>query len=353
MSPVRAAIRDLPVYAVDQAGLPVKLNQNESPLDVPESVKEEICRRLREMSWNRYPSGDLPALRAAVGEYAGIPPDFVLPGNGANELIQAVAAAAVRPGDIMLVVRPTFSVYKRVAAAAGLTLVELPLGDDFAFDVPSLREAASSAALVLLASPNNPTGTVISPEDIAALASATTGIVAIDEAYHEFHGAAVLPLLGRFANLVVLRTFSKALSLAGARLGYLLARPDLAREIGKARLPFSVGLFQQAAAEVLLRCPSFLEANRREIIAERERLDAALRAMDGLRVIPSRANFILFGAPGVAGSALRRGLLERGVAVRWFDEPGLEGLVRVTVGSRRENEAFLEGLRSVLAGSRT
>lgn len=352
MSPVRAAIRELPVYAVDQADIAVKLNQNESPLDVPESVKEEILRRLGRMPWNRYPAADLGELRAAIGDYAGVPPGAVLPGNGANELIQAVAAAAARPGDAMLVVRPTFSVYRRVATALGLMLVEVPLDDKFGFDVAALRKAAATAAIVMLASPNNPSGTVIDPEGVAALASAAAGVVVIDEAYFEFHGTTVLPLLRRFDNLVIIRTFSKALSLAGARLGYLLAGPALAADIGKARLPFSVGLFQQAAAEVLLGCRAFLEANVREIVAERERLTAALAAVNGIRVVPSRANFFLCGARGILGSELRRRLLEQGVAVRYFDEPGLEAFIRVTVGRRAENQAFEAGLRSILAGER-
>ena len=189
-------------------------------------------------------------------------------------------------------VSPGFPIYPRVARILGLSVMDVPLRGDFEFDFGPLMAAARSAALVILASPNNPTGTALDLEQIRDLCRAAKGIVVIDEAYHEFHGNSAVGLLRRHPNLLLVRTLSKAFGSAGVRLGYLLARPELARAIENVKLPFSVGLWQQVAGEAILDNPAFQESVVRRIVRERARVQAALKAIPGS--LPFRQGRILF-----------------------------------------------------------
>jgi histidinol-phosphate aminotransferase len=269
-------------------------------------------------------------------------------GNGSNELILALVIAVCGRGDSVLTVKPGFSVHKRAAELLSTRLIEVPLRENFLFDVPALIREAEQARLVFLASPNNPTGTALEAEDIRKIAEKTAGLLAVDEAYYEFCGRTALPLIAKRENVVVLRTFSKAWRLAGARLGYMLGRPDFVQQAAKARLPFSVGLFAQAAAEVMLDHRERVERSARDIITERERVFQELAKMAGIVPVPSLANFILFEAQGRSASDLFRRLREKGILVRVFDDPLLEKHVRVTVGEAGENDIFLSALREIM-----
>ena len=219
------------------------------------------------------------------------------------------------------------------------------------YDVEALLEArrASGATLTIVCSPNNPTGTSLSPADVERLCNDSDSLVVIDEAYHEFAGASVVPLLERHPNLVVLRTFSKAMALAGLRVGYLLASPELVREVNKARLPYNVNFFSQAAALAALEEPEVLALSVRRLVRERERLLARLPDVPGVRAWPSSANFFLLELPSADPKAVFASLLRRGVLVRDVSSyPTLSRCLRVSVGSEPENEAFLHALGSAL-----
>jgi histidinol-phosphate aminotransferase len=211
-------------------------------------------------------------------------------------------------------------------------------------------EASRSAALVFLASPHNPTGNEIEPAGIEAVARACPGIVALDEAYFEYSGTSGLGLLDRLDNLAILRTFSKAWGLAGFRLGYMVARPELIGPVSKARLPFSVGLLQQLAGVAALSMADRLRSSVGVTVEERERMYRILSRSAGFRVYPSRANFLLFECLAERAGEVSRRLAERGVAVRRFQDPRLDRALRVTVGTREENQAFLDALGVIPAG---
>jgi histidinol-phosphate aminotransferase len=351
---LRPEVERLKIYAVDQDGSLVKLNQNEAPDDVPPDAKEEAFERLRRSAWNRYPAGGPGDLEAMISAREGHPAEGILAGNGSNELIQTLLIAACDRGDRIVTVRPTFSVYGRVAGVLSLSVDEVPLADGFAaFDTDALIERSKGARMVILASPNNPTGTALTEEDGRRLAGGTEGLLVIDEAYFEFSGISLKGLIAEHGNVVVLRTLSKAWRLAGARLGYLMGRESLVHGLAKAKLPFSVGLFARTVAEVVFRRRGEVDETVRKILNERERVFQALSGIPGISPVPSSANFILFGIEDRSASVLFEQLRARGVLVRVFDDPLLAGHLRVTIGKAVENDAFLEAVRAVASGVRS
>ena len=346
---VKPAISRLPEYHVPQPSGIIKLNQNESPWDIPSDIKADICRRLSLLPWNRYPSDGAPALREKLSSYTGHPPEGILTGNGSNELIQTLITAFCRRQDRVLTVSPGFSVYGRVAESQNIRTEEVSLEESFRFDLHRISQASQQCRIAFLPSPNNPTGTWMTEEEIAGLAASSPTLFVIDEAYTEFSGSTARVLLSRFQNLVVLRTFSKAAGLAGFRLGYLLGTPEMVRDMKKAQLPFSVGAAQQAAGEVLLEHTDVIQERANSVVRERDRLQRELGQFPGIRPIPSRANFILFRTTRLPGKALFQRLFEKGVLVRQFESPQLRNYLRVTVGQSSENTIFLERLASILS----
>lgn len=343
-----ASVTGLDEYTVEQEGSALKLNQNESPFDVPLPVKKEIARRLILTPWHRYPPGKSGELCQAIRRYTGHPEAGILAGNSSNEMIQTIFLAVCRPRDRVVTVSPGFAVFSRMARILDLDLVSVPLREDFSFDVPALLDAASSARLVILATPNNPTGTSIAPDVIEQLSKATSGLLAIDEAYFEFSGETALPFVSRSPNLVVIRTFSKAFSLAALRAGYILGDPDTIRELSKAKMPFSLGILQQIAASSLLARTDLISMQAGRIRRWRDQLFDTLRRLPGVRPIPSLANFILFSASGRPAREVFQALRDQGVLVRVFNDSRLDSWLRVTVGTPKENRAFTAALRSVI-----
>ncbi len=345
---VREAVRVLPGYQAPATGSArVKLDQNESPFDLPEDLKEEVLRRLRSKPWNRYPVYENPALRQKLAAWLGVDDDALLLGHGSNQILYALATAILRPGDRLVLSPPTFSLFELVGRIFEARIRAVPQERDFRFSADALAKAASSARLTLLCSPNNPTGAVLDLDDLDRILGMAGGVVLWDEAYHEFWGKTALPLLARHPNLLILRTFSKAYGLAGVRLGYLVGNPDLVAEIRKVNLPYNIDALSETVLEVVLEQPGYAKERVRGIVAERERLQDELQRMPGVSVYPSQANFLLLRFAD--GERVYRELLSEGVFVRSFlHSPGLEGCLRVTVGTREENQVFLDVLAEIL-----
>ena len=351
MKGIKGTILKLDSYSVAQDFSRIKLNQNESPVNMPTEIKEEVFRRLNEAFWNRYPSAAAASLIEKISIYTGFPSPGIVVGNGSNELIQTLVYAICDSGDRILAVQPGFSIYKRVASVMNIAVLEVPLQKDFSFDVEAIIEKGKKAKLMILASPNNPTGTVLKVEEIGRIAMNFDGIVAVDEAYYEFSKETCQELIYKLENIVAIRTFSKAFGLAGVRLGYLLGREEMARALFKARLPFSLGIFQQVAGEVVLEKKRFMEERVEKIIKERERLFKELEKIKSIRPIPSCANFILFASKNQSGKDLYQRLFEKGIVLRYFDLPRMKNMLRVTVGSPDENDIFLEKMKQIVEGS--
>mgnify|MGYP002779378386 CR=1 FL=1 len=352
---VKAEVRKLSAYTLRHYDPPIKLNQNESPYDLPTDLKRSLWARLADRPWNRYPPFVATDFISAVSEVTGWPTDGVLVGNGSNELIQALLATMIEPGRSVIIPEPTFTLYRLLAGVGGGTVVGVPLDEQLRFRVDAIVSAAreSSATIVVLCTPNNPTGGSLTREEIERIHDETGAIIVLDQAYVEFGGYDAIQLLAERPRLIVLRTFSKAMALAGLRAGYLLGHPDLVREISKAKLPYNLNFVTETVAAEVLRNRDLLAAQIEEMRTERDRVLDALGRMSGITVFPSDANFILYRVDRVDldQKAVFQSLLENeGVLVR--DVSGykmLERCLRVSVGSPAENDAFLSGMARILA----
>ncbi len=345
---IRKAVCDLNAYIVDQTYTVAKLNQNECPFDIEEKLKNEICKRVSKVPWNRYPDSECTVLRNRLSDYTNHPSDGIVLGNSSNEIIRMVYSACCRSGDKVVISEPGFVVFKRTCQIMGLDAIEVSLTEDFNFDVDEIIRSAQNAKLIITASPNNPTGTWLSMADIEKIAGSVDCIFALDEAYFEFFGQDASNLLHKYKNLVVIRTFSKALSLAGIRLGYLLGHPEVVFHMSKAKMPFSVGWFPQIAGEVILENKDFVKLNTDRIIKERNRIFAELKKMDYIIPIPSRTNFIMFQLLKHSAFEIEEKIRKAGILIRNFSGKLLEDKLRVTIGLPEENDAFLEALASSL-----
>jgi histidinol-phosphate aminotransferase len=348
---IKPAVRDIRAYTLAAREAPVKINQNENPWDLPESVKRRVLDHALARPWSRYPDFDPRELTEALAAHAGWRPDGVLAGNGSNELIEALLLVTVGPGTRVVIPEPTFTLYALLTGILGGEAVRVPLTESLCYDGDALVTARreSGAALTIVCSPNNPTGTSLSRTDLERLCSAGDGLVVLDEAYHEFAGETAVPLLEKHPNLIVFRTFSKAMALAGLRVGYLLASPDLVREVNKARLPYNLNFLTQAAALAALDEHETLGGMVRTLVEEREALLRKLADLPGVRAWPSRANFFLLELEEASPQAVFESLYRRGVLVRDVTAyPMLSRCLRISVGTPEENETFLHALGAAL-----
>jgi histidinol-phosphate aminotransferase len=349
---IRPAVRDQSEYVVDMPdGIDVKLNQNESPFDLPEGLKHELLDAHQQVEMNRYPSEQPDDLRHALAEYDGVDPDQILVGNGSNEITYTFGLAFLDPGDPVVLPRPMFSLYEKVMRLQEADLTSVPPQEDFRFDADALATAAAEtdAVLTILTTPNNPTGLAMTLDEIEHVVTASSGFVVVDEAYVEFNPAgSAVELLDRHPNVLILRTLSKGFGLAGARLGYLLAHPAVVHELMKARLPFMVDRFAEQTALAVLQRPDLIEDRVQRIQASITDLTEALRSMDRVEVVPSEANFVIF-TTSVPADLLQDRLADHGVLVRNMGGyPELEGYLRVSAGTESENNAFLDALETSL-----
>lgn len=350
MSPeklVRPEILALKAYHVAEAEGMVKLDAMENPYPLPPVMRRELAEVLSRVELNRYPEPSGRKLRELLARKMKVPQGMeLLLGNGSDDLIQIVTLALARPGAVMMYPAPTFVMYGMNATFSGMKPVAVPLREDFSFDADAFiaRMKAERPALVFLAYPNNPTGTLYPEEEIVEVIKACEGLVVIDEAYHAFARKSFLPRLADFPNLVVVRTVSK-LGLAGIRLGYLAGKPEWIRELNKVRQAYNVNVLTQAAALFVLERLDVLEEQAALIRKEREHLGKALTGLDGVTVFPSEANFILLRVPDA--DRVFEGLKRQAVLVRNL-HPGLDNCLRVTVGTPDENRILLTALREVL-----
>ena len=348
---IREEIRRLSAYHVPSAEGMVKLDAMENPYSLPGALRREIGEAVAEAALNRYPDPRAPALTTRLREVMGIAPQFdILLGNGSDEIIHVIVQCAARPGAVVVAPRPSFVMFGMYAKFAGMHYVGVPLRADFALDLDAFLRALAEhrPAVVFIAYPNNPTGNLFSEDAIAAIVSAAPGLVVIDEAYQPFAGRTFMTRLSEFPNLVVMRTLSK-LGLAGIRLGYAVARPEWIREFDKVRAPYNVNVLTQIVAERMLAHRDVLDAQARDIRAERERLAGELKRLPGVTVFPSDANFILVRVPDAP--RIFEGMKRRGVLVKNLhgDMPLLDHCLRLTIGTPAENRLCLAALSEALA----
>jgi histidinol-phosphate aminotransferase len=347
----RPELRRLRAYEAEPADGLIKLDANENPCPPPAELMARVGAAAAALELNRYPDPAATDLRRVLAARSGWAPEGILLGNGSDDLILLLLAACGGDASTLLVPTPTFSMYRHIGLCLGWRVEEVPLTPSFDLDEGALlkRAAASAPRLSVFASPNNPTGNLFDRGVLERYLRSASGIVVIDEAYHDFAGSSVVDLLAGHRNLVILRTLSK-IGLAALRLGLLLADPRLVGELEKVRLPYNVGSFSQLAARTVLENPGFLDGQIRSILGERDRIAGALALLPGVRVFPSDANFILLRTNRPSRLVFEE-LRRRGILVRDLGgNPGmLHGCLRVTVGVPAENDAFLGAMREALA----
>lgn len=332
---VKPNILSLRAYHAEEIPCRIKLDANESPYGL---------RVLKTVKTNKYPDPEAKELRNLVARELGVRPDSVLHGNGSDEIIYNMIMTF---GGPVMYPLPTFSMYGIISQALGEKKIEIPLDADFDLDEKKMLASIKkySPKLVFLSSPNNPTGNSFSPEKITTILKRSKGLVVVDEAYQQFSDRkSFLPLLKKHRNLVVLRTLSK-IGLAGLRVGFMAADSMITDEVNKVRLPFNLNSLSQKVAIDSLKNKKQMQESIRLIISERERLFREMAKLDSIEPYPSDANFILFRAENA--EKLYKGLLKRGILIRNMTG-AVKDCLRVTVGTQKENSAFLKTLKALL-----
>lgn len=339
-------------FGLDEAGI-VKLASNENPLGMPESAKRAMQQAFDELA--RYPDSNGFDLKAAITKKFGVPADWITLGNGSNDILELAARALVKAGESVVYSQYSFAVYPLATQAVGARAIVVP-AKDFGHDLQAMAAAiAPDTRLVFVANPNNPTGTFIDGEQIAAFLKNVPPqvVVVLDEAYTEYLPAEkrynALGWVREYPNLIISRTFSKAYGLAGLRVGFGIAQPALTDLLNRIRQPFNVNSLAQAAAVAVLNDEAYLQESARINADGYRQLTDAFAQMD-IEYVPSYGNFVLFraGTDDGAGARVNLALLKQGIIVRPVGNYGLPQWLRVSIGLPQENAAFIAALKAVL-----
>jgi histidinol-phosphate aminotransferase len=336
-----------PYHSSELAGGRIFLHANENPYPPPQHVMDEIFERMRAVTLNRYPDPEPRALSSALASYAGVDESWIWIGDGSNEVLLQACLAFGGPGRKALVFEPTYRMHYRQARMAGTDVVERRRTDDFEIDVDDALATIEIERpdVVFVCSPNNPTGTVTSVDDVRRIADVTHGLVVVDEAYFEFCGLSMVPFVAELPNLIVVRTMSKAFRLANVRLGYGIASPDVLEELRRVRMPYAQSSFTEIAATVALEHSDELLAKVPAIVEQREKIEDRLGELPDVEVYEGGANFVFFTHPE-AGRLVKE-LAAKGVVIRDFTHL-VDGALRVTAGTPDETDEFLETFTGLL-----
>lgn len=343
----RPAIRRLAPYRVTEVPKAIRLSHNELPEDFSPAMKQELMTEVKKLSLNRYPNVQPEPLRSKLAQGLKLKTENILVANGSNTLIEMITLASAFQ-DTVMAPEPSFGLYEYAARALENRFIPMSL-EAPAFQLDGRRALADlkkyRPALVFVANPNAPTGGLLDLSLIENLIQKAPGLVVVDEAYSEFTGVSLVKKIKKYPNLIILRTFSKAFGLGGGRLGYMISHPGNVEEVGKMLPPYCVSTLSQAAALVALKHGAFYRKLIAKIKKERGRVYEALQQLPKVEVYPSDTNFLLFKV----GNAKRcmKHLIAKGVILRdQSSHPRLQGCIRVTIGNRAENDAFLRAIRS-------
>lgn len=355
---VRPEIRNQPGVRVMRADPALhRLQWNENPFDFPADLKEETLLRLAQVAWSRYPLGIRPFdVIDALARATGLDSSQIVVGNGSSDMLRVVISAILGAGDHMLTLAPTFGAYASHARQAGATVHTIDLNPDDAFALPVaqiLADAADhSVKLIAICAPNNPTGTPFPVEQLRQIVLESNAFVLLDAAYAEFSGQDLRPLLAEADNVAIVHTFSKAYALAGVRVGYTLAAPEVAQEFQKLINSFTLSPFSESAIMVALENQARFQPTINALVAERARMAEELARIPTVRVFPSATNFLLVKV-GVLGKDIQGYLRqEQGVLVTDMGMyPGYAEYLRISIGLPEQNDLVLQGIRDYLAAA--
>lgn len=348
---VRPDLESMAPYMSPQMPARYRMNTNETPYAPPEALVEEVAEQLKKVALNRYPDRDATDLYEAIGDRMAWPRDGLWVANGSNEVFMHLFLGFGGPGRSTLLFEPTYSLHSLIPRIGNTKVVQLDRAEDLTIDLDAALAKVDDEMpeIVIVCSPNNPTGMCEPIATTKALLERAPGIVVVDEAYMEFTDDAksVRPLLDTYENLVLVKTFSKAWRLAGVRIGYMLASPSLVEELARVRLPYHLSSITQLVGVAAIRHAAETLQLVEAIAGERDRISAGLADMD-IRHYPSDANFVLFEVDDPPTTW--KNLLDKGVLVRNYgNAPRLARCLRVTAGLPEETDAFLQAMREVLA----
>ena len=324
----------------------IKLDANENPYGCSPRVSQALAAY---PYLNIYPDDGQTKLRKLLEGYSGVDANHIVAGSGSNQLLDLVARLFIGQGDEVINCVPTFGIYRFSTELCGGSIVEVPRDENFTVNAGAVRAAISEKTkIVFLANPNNPTGTIMPREDILEILD--TGLpVLVDEAYYEFSRQTVAPLVSRYENLMVLRTFSKWAGLAGLRVVYGLFPHKIADYLLRNKIPYNLNVAALVAVQESLKDIDYLTGTVKAIIAERERLFGELEKIEWLKTFPSQANFILCSVLKGEAKELRQKLQEKGILVRYFEEPVLQNYIRISVGKPEHTDALIKVLKEIVS----
>lgn len=335
-------------YTVPKLDYEIKLDANESFLKLDDYIMEKILNKMKNVEFNRYPDAGAEEVCRAYSKYVGIKRENIMAGNGSDELIQIIIAALVDKNENIMTVEPDFSMYGNYAGIGGGRVLTFEMDEEFNLDENKLIERVNQdkVKVLFLSNPNNPTGKVLNKEQIFKILKGCNCAVVIDEAYVEFHEESIVDSIYEYENLIVLRTCSKAMASAAIRLGFLITNSLLLNEIKKTKPPFNVSSVTQAIGEVVLKETDYINSSLEKIKGERSFLIDKLNEFKEIKVYPTCANFILIKFKDA--EFVYKYLLENKIVVRNYKQGRLKNFLRISVGSRKENEAVIDNLSKIL-----
>jgi histidinol-phosphate aminotransferase len=340
----RAAVAQMTGYTPGEQPPPgtpiIKLNTNENPY--PPSPKAlEVLRSLDSEWLRRYPTPYANDFRQAVSDVLQVPPDWIMVGNGSDDLLNVIVRACAEPGRGVVYPMPTYVLYRTLAAMQSAAVTEIPYGEDLR--LPLAQLVAANGALTFIVSPNSPTAHRVEIDELRILAAQLTGALVIDEAYVDFTHQSALPLVKEYENVIVVRTLSKGYSLAGLRLGFAVANPDLLQGLFKVKDSYNVDAIACLVGAAAIRDQAYKDECVAKIRASRAQLATDLQHI-GFKVWDSQTNFLLTQPSRRSAEFLYQYLKERGILIRFFNYPGLDNKLRITVGTDAQNQILIEAL---------
>lgn len=348
----RNVLKELKPYDPHEVPYKVKLNANENPYGLPKDIIKEILSKAKNLEYSRYPNANSVKLSETVASFWGLNRSNIVIGNGSDELIDYLIKAFSEKGRRIITSVPSFAMYKIYSLINDANFVEIPLEqNNFSLNKDKILEEAKreDSSIVFIAYPNSPTGNYFEECEIIKIIEESGCLVVVDEAYYEFGGKTFIPLLSRYNNLVILRTFSKAFSLASLRVGYLLSNSEIVNEIRKVKSPFNVNSFSQLAAQVVFENKDILKERINKIIEERERLTVRINKIPPFKTYPSQTNFVFVEVgPKEKLDLVYNWLIEHGILVQIIYEPTFSTcryFLRITVGNEEENDILIEELK--------
>jgi len=346
----RNGLDDMPSYDGVEKNYRVKVNANESTLNLPPLVEERVINRLAMLALNRYPNEEYHSLVEQIAKNFSADAAQILLGGGSSEIIEKVFHAFGGAGRKIIFPQPSFSMYKIYAKAADAEGIPFDLDERFNLNVDAFIKKIrdTGASLAVVCNPNNPTGNALTPAQVEKIAASIDCAFLLDEAYVEFYGRSCVNLVAKYPNLLVARTFSKAYGMAGARVGYMIAQADVTRMVGKTFMPYHMNKLTLAAADIVYQMRDEFVPRLQMTIAERKRMRDRLKNLRGVEVFPSETNFILIRR--ARAEELKNYLESLDIGIRYFspDAFGLKNCLRISIGTRMENDEVFAAIKNFL-----